>query len=593
MLKFRTLLVLSIAALSLAAGAGCPPGTFVPDPTDVLFRDEFNGTLAAGWEFLGADQGALSLSDVDGFAHLVPQPPDVPAEQASSLLREFDGDFILTTRMRFRTVQDLELAGLLVTDAEGRSVALGLLSASGELGTFRGVLLRADRLTETVRTAESTALEDVYLRLERIGSRFSGAFSADGATYTALQDPVFAELTGSVRVGIGVGVAAACTRNCDQDLPADFDFFEISEAADGEPTEPSPTQSFRDEFTAAQLAAGWEVINENPQNYTLSQRSGFLRILTERGALTADSVVRNLIVREVTGNFILETRLEFDPGAGQQFAGLLVYASAANAAALGLGFVSGERGEFRGLALVTSAGNSSGEQPPVLRYDETTSATPNAVWLRLLRSGEQLVAGYSVDGVNFSDFGSVTNAFPETVSVGVGAANGDFAECGADCDTSIPADFDFFQILSLGGSIPGNGNDNDNGGGEPQPMSLRIDGPDAVTASRQALYSAVLVYDDESTEDVTADAEWLVGPPQVASIDGGTFTAADVTVASQATIVAQYTPESGGGEQFSYLATKLVLVAPSSGPNMCGAGVMALLPVMILPLWWIRGKRRR
>jgi len=218
------ILLLSIAAL---VGAGCPPTTFVPPAGEIVFRDEFADELEDGWTFAGMDPSRLTLAERSGFVRIYPQAPDVPAEQASSLLRDIDGDFILTARMDFETIVDLELAGLFVQSGDGRTVAAGILSATGARGTFRGAILRADRGGDIGRVAESTDLESVFLRLERRGDSFIGSFSGDGQTYTLL-GTVTNDLPDAVQAGVAVGASELCSRNCDQVIAADFDFFEVA-----------------------------------------------------------------------------------------------------------------------------------------------------------------------------------------------------------------------------------------------------------------------------------------------------------------------------------------------------------------------------
>jgi len=343
----------------------------------------------------------------------------------------------------------------------------------------------------------------------------------------------------------------------------------------------SPT--FRDDFSS-QLAGGWQVLSESAANHSLTARPGFLRILTQRGALEEDNHINNLFVREFSGDFFIETRLEFDPQAGQQFAGLLIYESQTNAAALGLAFVSGERGEFRGLVLVSAALANSSVQPPVQRYDESTASNPNVVYLRLLRSGQQIVAGFSENGVSFTDFGSILNAFPDTVRVGVGATNGDFAECGAVCDTPIPADFDYFQITAVGG----------NGGGGPQLEELAIDGPDQLAGGETGDFTATARYSDDSEVDVTEDALWTLAPPGNGQIDAGSLQAALVPSPRYVTVVATYPANSVGG--LGTTAAMLVEIVPQGSTNglpMCGMGFLPLLPVFVLPIVFGRGRFRR
>jgi hypothetical protein len=207
------------------------PDPIVPPPGEVVFRDDFTAQLELGWTFAGADQSKVILNARPGFLLVYPQDQAAPVTQASQLFRQFSGDFIITTRMTFQTIVDLELAGLLVQAGDGRTVALGLLSATGARGTFRGVLLRADRGTDLGRATASTAAEDVHLRLERRGSSFSGSYSTDGRAFNML-GTVSNDLPQEVLVGIGVGRSDLCSINCEQEVPAEFDFFEIADPLD-------------------------------------------------------------------------------------------------------------------------------------------------------------------------------------------------------------------------------------------------------------------------------------------------------------------------------------------------------------------------
>lgn len=334
------------------------------------------------------------------------------------------------------------------------------------------------------------------------------------------------------------------------------------------------TVVFRDDFDAATLSAGWAIVNEVPADWSLDARSGYFRISTRRGTLGNESSVDNLLVREFTGDFLLEGRVEIDPRQGQQFGGLIAYVSDDQAVSVGLAFASGDRGEFRGAVLLSVGNEQTGDATrPGSRYDETTVDNPTSIYLRLLRSGDQFLGAYSEDGVTFTDVGIVTNDFPDTIRVGVGAANGDEDGCGAECDASIPADFDFFQISTI------------EGGGEPAVVltGLELTGPESVASGGQASFTATASFSDGTEADVTDLASWASAPQSAGSIDGGTFSAATVTSATQATIVADYSEQTAIG---TTSATGAVVVRidppPAAGGAPCGAGAMVLMPLAIL-----------
>lgn len=331
---------------------------------------------------------------------------------------------------------------------------------------------------------------------------------------------------------------------------------------------------FRDDFDVASLSAGWTIVNEVPADWSLDARSGFFRISTRRGTLGNDSSVENLLLREFTGDFLLEGRVEIDPRQGQQFGGLIAYVSDELAVSVGLAFASGNRGEFRGAVLLSVGNEETGDATrPGSQYDETTVDNPAAIYLRLIRSGDQFLGAFSEDGVTFTDVGIVTNDLPDTIRVGVGAANGDEEGCGAACDASIPADFDFFQISSIeGGTDPA-----------ARLTGLEVSGPESVASGGQAMFTATATFSDGTESDVTDSATWASAPQSAGSIDGGRFTAETVTSATQVTIVADYSEQTATGTASATGAVVLRIDPPPSTRGApCGTGAMVLWPLIVL-----------
>lgn len=213
---------------------GCPRGgtVFVPPDGNVVFRDDFEGgNLEEGWNFVGEDESKQTLAARDGFLRILPQDTSASCDERdqSYWLRELTGDFIIETFLSYQAAVDLAFAGIAVEDDSGKTAALGLLSARGAAGSFRGVILRVDQCPNpnARRVAESFAFDEVYLRLERTGDAFSGSFSIDGESFTQLGSLTH-EMFETVRVGIGIATSDFCSENCTAVDPADFDFFEVS-----------------------------------------------------------------------------------------------------------------------------------------------------------------------------------------------------------------------------------------------------------------------------------------------------------------------------------------------------------------------------
>lgn len=199
---------------------------------------------------------------------------------------------------------------------------------------------------------------------------------------------------------------------------------------------PTPTTvTFRDNFDNG-LGSGWTVERQDNTTFLPTARAGFIRLVTTTGVL-ADQSLPNVIVRPITGDFILDSRVEFTPAQDRQFAGILV--SAADGSGVVYGTTQGTNG--RGLAGVAGLAGNPASSTSVAGYSS------DSVFLRLERTGSTFTLSYSQDGTTFSSLATsgskVTVALPDDVNVGFFVTNGD---CGDNCGTNTPADFDFFQI---------------------------------------------------------------------------------------------------------------------------------------------------
>lgn len=237
-MQARTITWGARTGLTLLMGlvAGCPAaGPGGPAGSTLVYGDDFSAaTLDAGWTFAGLDPNKWSLSSRTGFLRIFPEPlaanPD--DTQDSLMLRPESGDFILETYMDFQTLEDRQVAGLVIEGDDGRQVTLVLTSASAAVGTFRGLFMAADRGPDVPqgRANASFAGTGVYLRLQRSGSSYIGSFSADGTNYTPV-GTLSDNLSDSVMVGVGTAKGRSCATNCMQSVYADFDFFEIWSAS--------------------------------------------------------------------------------------------------------------------------------------------------------------------------------------------------------------------------------------------------------------------------------------------------------------------------------------------------------------------------
>ncbi|UCC22461.1 MAG: LamG domain-containing protein [Planctomycetota bacterium] len=78
-------------------------------------------------------------------------------------------------------------------------------------------------------------------------------------------------------------------------------------------------------------------------------------------------------------------------------------------------------------------------------------------------------------------------------------------------------------------------------GEEPELVGLEIAGPDEVAENHQTQYSAIAIYDNNTTADVTHLAKWSVEPNLIASIEAGLLTTEEIFEPHAVTITAEYT----------------------------------------------------
>jgi xylan 1,4-beta-xylosidase len=211
----------------------------------------------------------------------------------------------------------------------------------------------------------------------------------------------------------------------------------------GGPTSaPDGAVLFRDDFGGSAIAAGWTQEGGDPSRFSLTSRPGFLRMTPIPPPTAGETPQWAVLVREATGDFVLATRLEFDPAADRQLAGLVAAGEDDRTVSFGLLAADLADGTFRGLSAV--AEQPAGEDPTVA----FRALDSSELYLQMERTGDVFRVSYSTDGTNYFVVGSLTASLSATVRVGIG--NIVRENCAARCDAGSAADFDFFEIRDAG-----------------------------------------------------------------------------------------------------------------------------------------------
>ncbi|RLC78027.1 MAG: hypothetical protein DRI61_10520 [Chloroflexi bacterium] len=195
-----------------------------------------------------------------------------------------------------------------------------------------------------------------------------------------------------------------------------------------------------DDFDTTTLNPRWAWEREDPTHWSLTQRPGYLRLITHRGFLygKADDTggdVKNLLLQPAppVGDFEIRTRVLFTPTEDFHFAGLLIYGDDDNYVLLNRGFCSSCGGS--GIYFDSEMDGSTRS------ISATTDITDT--YLRIQKAGEVYTASYSTDGQNWIVLGALTNT---NLSTRIGLVAGDNRWPDMPAASEIPADFDFFLV---------------------------------------------------------------------------------------------------------------------------------------------------
>lgn len=200
-----------------------PTATFTPSPTPdlTLFKDDFEGTLDADWQWIKPNAKTWSLESAPGWLEITVGSGNIGARNL--LARPIpEGDFELETKLKFEPVADFQIAGLTVFYNSANYIMFGRAFCGACLESGDGFYMdniQSGKFVGANFAVPAPGTDTVYLRLRRVGSTFTSFFSEDGSTWTKL-----GAHTNEMKakfVGLGAGQSRSGT------VPAQFDYFII------------------------------------------------------------------------------------------------------------------------------------------------------------------------------------------------------------------------------------------------------------------------------------------------------------------------------------------------------------------------------
>lgn len=209
--------------------APAPTVTVVPSatPNPLLFRDDFEGALDAGWQWTRENKKSWSLTNNPGWLEIMARSGGVADAMENVLLRPApEGNFELEIKLNFRPVENFQIAGVVVYESAANFIQFGRAFCGFTPEPCAGDGFYIDNMAGGAMNPENfstaaPAVDVVYLRLRREGSIFTAYASEDGTTWQVIgshtndMNPLF--------VGLVAGQAYQTVPK-----PAQFDYFVIN-----------------------------------------------------------------------------------------------------------------------------------------------------------------------------------------------------------------------------------------------------------------------------------------------------------------------------------------------------------------------------
>lgn len=202
-----------------------PTSTVTPSPTPIpiLFRDDFEGTLEANWQWVKENKKMWSLTNKPGSLEITAGSGGVASRNL--LIRPIpEGNFELETKLTFEPTTNYQIAGLIIYYNGANYVMFGRAYCATCLSDGDGFYLdmnESGKLVGENFASPGPGTDHVYLRLRREINVYTSFTSEDGiqwtqhGSHTSDFEPKY--------VGLAAGQSTRGT------IPAQFDYFTIYE----------------------------------------------------------------------------------------------------------------------------------------------------------------------------------------------------------------------------------------------------------------------------------------------------------------------------------------------------------------------------
>jgi beta-xylosidase len=165
-----------------------PTSTIAPTPTPnpPIFRDDFNGSLGPGWQWINESKKTWGLTSKAGWLEITVGSGGVGT--INTLVRAIpDGNFELETKLTFEPVANYQIAGLVIFYNYANYILMGRAFCGNCVGDgYYLDYMKSGVLTGGNFNMPAPGMDTVYLRLRREGTNYTSFYSEDGSNWIKL-----------------------------------------------------------------------------------------------------------------------------------------------------------------------------------------------------------------------------------------------------------------------------------------------------------------------------------------------------------------------------------------------------------------------
>jgi len=203
------------------------PAAPTAQPAAVGFKDDFDGALEAGWQWLGEDAARWNLTSTPGHLRMTTGNTTIRDGQPRNFLVRAapQGNFEIATAVRIMPTSNYQLAGLVVYASQGNALQFGQAYAPCSGGAPGQCVYFDNYVNGQIAQPNFGTFagggSPVYLRIRRAGPSYTASYSTDGSRWADIGSHQ------STIVPVYAGLIAA--QGFSGEVPADFDYFTLTQ----------------------------------------------------------------------------------------------------------------------------------------------------------------------------------------------------------------------------------------------------------------------------------------------------------------------------------------------------------------------------